>query len=122
MRAMGSTPKAFALSLDVTTTADAPSFTPGALPAVTVPLSFLKAGFSFASASSEVSSRTVSSVSKTTGAPFFCGTSTGTISSLKLPALIAAAALRCEFNAYSSCSSRLTSNFSETISPVQPMW
>ena len=41
-------------------------------------------------------------------APFFCGISTGTISSLNLPALIAALALRCEFVAYSSCSARET--------------
>ena len=48
MRASGATPSAFARSADITTSADAPSFTPGALPAVTEP-SVLNAGFSAAS-------------------------------------------------------------------------
>ena len=107
MRAIGSRPSDLARSSDVTTTAEAPSFNPGAFPAVTVPSS-LKAGFNFARDSIEVSSRTGSSVSKITAAPFFCGISTGTISSLNLPALIAALALRCDFKAYSSCSARET--------------
>src|ERR1043165_3731914 len=46
IRAIGSTPSSRARRNDVTTTADAPSLTPGALPAVTVP-SGLNAGFSF---------------------------------------------------------------------------
>ena len=86
MRAIGSTPNSRARSDDVTTSAEAPSLTPGAFPAVTVPPSFLNAGLSLARASSDVSSRTVSSESKTTAGPFFCGISTGTISSLKFPA------------------------------------
>ena len=49
-----------ARSADMRTTAAAASLTPGALPAVTVP-SFLKAGLRAASASSEVSARTLSS-------------------------------------------------------------
>src|SRR5437868_4215153 len=53
MRARGSTPSARARSSDVTTTADAPSLTPGALPAVTVPDS-LNAGLSFERASRRV--------------------------------------------------------------------
>ena len=48
MRASGVTPSARARSADITTSADAPSFTGGALPAVTVP-SFLNAGFNAAS-------------------------------------------------------------------------
>ncbi len=47
MRTMGVAPSSFACLALVTTRAAAPSFTPGALPAVTVP-SFLKAGFSAA--------------------------------------------------------------------------
>ena len=60
----------------VTTTAAAPSLVPGALPAVTVP-SFLNAGRSLASASSEASGRGDSSRRTTMGSPFFCGTSIG---------------------------------------------
>ena len=75
----------------MTTSAAAPSFTPGALPAVTVP-SFLNAGFSFASASTVVSARIASSRSTTTASPFFCGSEIGTISSLNQPASVAAAA------------------------------
>ena len=91
--AIGSTPSDLARSAEVTTTADAPSLTPGALPAVTVPPS-LKAGFSLPRDSSEVSSRTGSSVSKITGGPFLCLISTGTISSRNFPDLMAALALR----------------------------
>ena len=68
----------------VTTSAAAPSLMPDALPAVTVP-SFLNAGFSAASFSAVVPARGYSSVSTRSGSPFFCGTSTGTISALKLP-------------------------------------
>ncbi len=53
-------------SADMTTSAAAPSLTPGALPAVTLP-SFLNAGFSAASASAVVSSRMASSRSTTSG-------------------------------------------------------
>ena len=49
-----------ARSAAITTSADAPSLTPGALPAVTVP-SFLNAGFSAASDSAVVSARIASS-------------------------------------------------------------
>ena len=51
---------------DITTTAAAPSFTPGALPAVTVP-SFLNAGFRPRRASMVVSSRGTSSLVKNSG-------------------------------------------------------
>ena len=60
----------------------APSLVPGAFPAVTVP-SLLKAGFNFASASSEVSSRGDSSYFITRGSPLFCGTSIGKICASK---------------------------------------
>ena len=86
IRAIGFTPERFARSAEVTTSAAAPSFTPGALPAVTVPPS-LKAGLSFASASSDVSSRGPSSTAKATASPFFWGMGTGRISSLNLPGL-----------------------------------
>ncbi len=82
-----------ATAREVTTTAEAPSLMPGALPAVTVPPS-LKAGRSFASVSIVVSRRGHSSASKVTVAPFLPGMTTGTISSLNLPASIAAIALR----------------------------
>src|SRR5689334_23475073 len=56
MRAIDLARRARALSGEVTTRAAAPSFTPGALPAVTVPPS-LKAAFSFPRSSSGSSSR-----------------------------------------------------------------
>ena len=64
---------------------------PEAFPAVTVP-SGLKAGFSACRPSNVASARGCSSVSKRTVLPFFAGTSTGTISSLNLPAAMAAVA------------------------------
>ena len=76
MRAIGVLPRRAAVSSLVTTTAAAPSLVPGALPAVTVP-SFLNAGRSLASASSEASARGDSSRRMTMGSPFFCGTSIG---------------------------------------------
>ena len=71
-----------------------------------------------------VSSRGDSSLLNSTGgAPFFfAGSSTGTIWSLKRHSLMALSALRCEFSAYSSCSSRVMWYFSATFSPVLPMW
>src|SRR6266704_3004410 len=78
IRAIGCLPSRDAFRSLVTINAAAPSFVPGALPAVTVP-SFLKAGLSFASASMEVSSRGDSSYLMKTGSPFFCGTSMGRI-------------------------------------------
>ena len=84
---------------DITTSAAAPSLTPGALPAVTVP-SFLNAGFRARSVSMVVSSRGDSSLlNKPGGAPFFfAGISTGTICSLKRHSFMALTALRCEFS------------------------
>jgi len=75
----------------MTNTAAAASLMPEALPAVTVP-SFYEGRANFAIFSIDVSIGR-SSVSKTTGSLLPCGTTTGTISSLNLPALIAARAL-----------------------------
>src|SRR5271156_5716642 len=88
MRAIGCLPKRAAFFSLVTITAAAPSFVPGAFPAVTVP-SFLNAGFSLARISSEVSSRGDSSILIMIGSPFFCGISTGTICALKIQDFIA---------------------------------
>ena len=90
IRASGASRCACANASDVTTSALAPSFRPGALPGVTVP-SFSNDGFSAASASSEVSLRGPSSFSIRVG-PVFPGTSTGTVSALKRHAAIAATA------------------------------
>ncbi len=92
-RAFGSNPNFFAASADATSTAQAPSLTPEALPAVTVP-SGLTTPLSLDSDSSVVSARGCSSLSTTSGLPFFCGIVTGTISSARRPSFIAAAA-RC---------------------------
>ena len=75
---------------------EAPSLTPGALPAVVVP-SGSKTGWSAASFSSVVSRRIPSSA---------ITSPTATISSSKRPASCAAAARACERYAHSSCSSR----------------
>ena len=95
---------------------------PEALPAVTVPPSRLKAGFSLASFSMVVPGLTYSSVSKTMGSPFFWGMTTGTISSLNLPSAMAAAARVWLRRASSSCISRVMPYFSATFSAVMPMW
>ena len=86
-------PNSFAFSELMTTTAAAPSLIPEALPAVTVPPS-LKTERNLAKPSNEASFLGNSSVSKIIGSPFLCGITTGTISSLKRPASIAATA-RC---------------------------
>src|SRR5204862_416375 len=78
-----------------TTTHDAPSFRPGALPAVVVP-SGSKTGRSAASFSSVVSRRIPSSAATPP---------TVTISSAKRPAPCAATARSCDRYAHSSCSS-----------------
>ncbi len=88
---MGSKFNAFAVSLDIKRTAAAASLIPEAFPAVTVP-PVLKAVASLPIFSKEVSMG-LSSVSKRIGSPFFCGITTGMISSLKIPFLMAALAL-----------------------------
>ena len=85
-------PNWFAFSDDMTSSAAAASFTPGAFPAVTVP-SGLNAGFSAASAPMEASSLTLSSRVMTVAAPFFPGTLTGTTSVSNRPALPRSACL-----------------------------
>ena len=82
-----------AFSADVTTSAAAPSLTPGALPAVTVPSS-LNAGLSFANPSAVVSGRIGSSCATMSASPFRWGSVIGTISSRNHPASVAAAARR----------------------------
>src|SRR5215218_2981067 len=90
--ASGSIPRLRAHSSLVTITQEAPSFTPGALPAVVVP-SASTTGSRDASFSSEVSRRGLSSVATP---------STPTISSSKRPASIAATARSCERYAHAS--------------------
>src|SRR5438046_8132166 len=80
-RASGLRPWALANASEVTTSALAPSFRPGAFPGVTVP-SFSNDGLSAASASSDVSLRGPSSFSITVG-PFFPGISHGIVFDLK---------------------------------------
>ncbi len=93
---------------------------PDALPAVTEP-SLANAGRSLASASWVTPKRGNSSVS-TTVSPLRPLIVTGTISSLKRPAVIAASALFCEAAANASCCSRVIWYFSATFSAVWPMW
>ena len=107
-RAIGVRPRASARSAAMTTTAAAPSFTPGAFPAVTVPPSFLKAGRSRPRASALVSGRTGSSYSSRMGSPRRCGISTGRISSLNQHSRMARAALWWLAAANASWSSRET--------------
>ena len=78
-----------------------PSFTPEALPAVTVPVGFTT-GLSFPSASAVVSGRGCSSVVNIFGSPFFCGMATGMSSSLKKPAACAFAQRCCVRSANAS--------------------
>ncbi len=119
MRPIISTPRLAASSALISTTAAAPSLMPEALPAVTVP-SLSKAGLSFARFSTVTPSFGCSSVSTTTS-PLRVLMVTGTISSLKRPALIAASARCCERAANSSCSSRVICHLRATFSAVLPM-
>ena len=121
MRASGSRPSAFALAAVITTTPAAPSFSPEALPAVTLPV-LSNAGRRPARPSALVLRLMNSSASKRIGSPFFCAIETGTISSLKRPASCAAAAFCCEASASASCCSRVTPYFLATFSAVMPMW
>src|SRR6185437_16404012 len=127
-RAIGSTPNCAARSADINTVAAAPSEVWDALPAVTMPFAW-NAGFSFASASSDVSARGPSSVTNIDSirdaVPFaftaLLATGTGTSSSTNLPAAIASSALRCEASANSSDCSRVTPCFFATRSAVSPI-
>ena len=109
-----------ARSRDASSTAAAPSLSPDALPAVTVPPCLRNAGRSAASSAAVVSGRGCSSVSNVRSAPFACGTSTGTSSAAKRPAACAAAQRRWLSSANASCASRVTPYFSATSSAVSP--
>src|SRR5207249_1332955 len=100
--------------------ARAPSFSPGALPEVTVPFSW-NDGLSAASASSDVSARGPSSLSTTAG-PFLPGISTATVSALKRHAAIAATAFWWLVRANSSWSRRDTPACFAVYSARLPMW
>ena len=102
----------FAHSSEATTRAPAPSFTPGALPAVCEP-SFTKIGGSLASCSSEVSRRGASSTS-TTVSPFLDLTVTGTISSGSRPSSVALVASSWLRRANLSMSGRVISSSAAT--------
>ena len=110
-RASGFSPRCFAFVSDINTSAVAPSFKGDALPAVTDPFS-AKAGFSLASASSDVSGRGPSS------SAIAC---TGTISSARRPDFCAAIARWWLRSAKASWSSRDTSYFWATRSAVSPI-
>ena len=105
----------------ITTTPAAPSFSPEALPAVTLP-DLSNAGRRPASPSALDLRLMNSSAEKTTGSPFFWAMLNGTISSLKRPASCAAAAFCCEASASASCASRPMPYCLATFSAVMPMW
>src|ERR671915_1548770 len=109
----------FAHSSLESTTAPAPSFTPGALPAVCAP-SLLNAPFSLESDSSDDSRRGASSTS-TVVSPFRDDTVTGTISSGSRPSSVAWTASSCERRANLSMSARVISSSSPTSSASAPM-
>ena len=115
-RARGVRPWRAAAASLASSSAQAPSFTPEALPAVTVP-SGRTTPLSRASASRLVS-RGCSSFATTTGSPFFCAIVTGQISASKKPACCARTAFCCERSAMRSCASRSMPNCSATFSAV----
>ncbi len=115
MVALGCQPNCFARSSSTMRTAAAPSLMPEALPAVTHPSS-LKAGFSAARASREVS-RGCSSVAK--GSSFLRGT--GTISSANRPLSMAARARSWLRRAQASISWRVMPVREAISSAVIPM-
>ena len=117
MRARGVRPFRFAASSEAIRSAHAPSFTPEAFPAVTVP-SGRTIGFRRARPSSVVSARGCSSASTTASSPFFFGRTTGTISSRNSPLAAAAAVFFWLRKAKRSWSSREMRNWSATFSAV----
>mmetsp|Transcript_96309 Transcript_96309/g.269514 ORF Transcript_96309/g.269514 Transcript_96309/m.269514 type:complete len:250 (-) Transcript_96309:549-1298(-) len=116
--AMTSRPLARAISRGISKQSAAPSLSPEALPAVTVPPFGLKAGRNFANPSAEASVLMNSSCSKTLP----LGSFTGTIWSLNFPAFCAAAAFCWEPSANASCEARSKPYFSAMFSAVIPMW
>ncbi|MPN45471.1 hypothetical protein SDC9_193038 [bioreactor metagenome] len=119
--AMGVTPSSLAFRSLITTTAAAPSLMPEALPAVTVPPSFLKAGFRAARSCTVTPGRKCSSREKGT-VSFLTFTGTGTISPSNRPSFHAASHFRWLAAANSSCISRVIPYCSATFSAVMPMW
>src|SRR5699024_5942212 len=109
-----------ACSSDINTNAQAPSFTPGAFPAVTVP-SLSNAGFNFSNTSSVVPSRGASSVSTIIGSPRLCGTSTGTISEAYLSDATTSNADLSLLTSYLYCSFLLITNFLAVVLPYVPI-
>mmetsp|Transcript_35910 Transcript_35910/g.73796 ORF Transcript_35910/g.73796 Transcript_35910/m.73796 type:complete len:233 (+) Transcript_35910:325-1023(+) len=106
------------------TTAEAPSETCEAFPAVVEP-PFLKTGLSLASFSKVEPSRGPSSLVITISFSFPSASSTvtltGTISRSKRPSFWARSAFMCDSTAKRSCTSRETPYFSATFSEVTPM-
>lgn len=121
MRASGLRPKRFIAASEATISAAAPSLTPDALPAVTVPPSLRKGVGSFASFSRVVSPRGCSSVPTSTGSPLRLGIETGTISLASRPFCCAATAFCCERTAKASWSARETFQSAATVSAVSGM-
>ena len=116
IRAIGFTPVSFTILPLISTRQAAPSLSPQEFPAVTVPSGFTM-GFNLLRISIVVAGLGNSSVSKIKDF-FFSLTSTGTISSLKYPASMAAAARLWLSTEKRSCSSRLIPNRSATFSAV----
>jgi hypothetical protein len=115
-RARGVRPWRAAAPSLASSSAQAPSLTPDALPAVTLP-SGRTTPLSLASASSEVS-RGCSSRATTVGSPFFCTIVTGTISASKTPDCCAATAFCCDASAMRSCAARSMRKSVATFSAV----
>ncbi len=120
-RARGVRPKRFAAFSEAMIRAAAPSLTPDALPAVTVP-SDRTIGLSLASASMRRLARMLVLLDDHRIALALQRISTGTISSAKKPDFCAAAA-RCWLrSANASWSSRLTLKSTATFSAVSGIW
>ena len=120
--AIGFKPSSLAFSADIIIKAEAPSLRPEELPAVTLPVLGINAGGRDCNCSMVNPGRKCSSLSKITGGlPFFWGISTGTISSLKSPSLVARSTLLWLRRATSSISSRLMFKSCAINSAVCPM-
>jgi len=114
-------PRRFASPASIRTSAEAPSLSGEAFPAVTVPSAW-KTGFRRPSDSRVESARGPSSELTVIASPFRCGIATGTSSASNFPARWAATARWWERSANSSWSSRLTSYLAATFSAVSPIW
>ena len=118
-RAFGVRPCLAALASSASNNAQAPSFTPEALPAVTVP-SGRTMPLSLASASRLVS-RGCSSWLTSSASPYFWAMLTGVISASRHAFFCAISALRCERQAIWSCASREMPKSAATFSAVSGM-